>query len=392
LNPTPILDRYPIEHVNPTSLKNYLKDRGWSEVPFKNNNLIKFKSPAPIEDDEYIEIFVPLNENFADYLIAVESVVDTIAAYEDKSFDEVFSHILQFGDRIRTSIPTKETEKGSIPIQKGVLLYENARDILIYSACAEIDPSIKKFPRKLKDAIRCIEQNLIGPSGYGSYVANIYCPLDRPYRKDIYGEYVTPPTRKIILRVLRGLDDVMASTIEENPEPIVKNYSKGFNSNMCKSLVNILNVGGDSGININAYLEPTYPTPKDINSTFGLPPFSKRYLEEAISLLQDDEEPKLEQELIGFPKILNRPKTEAGKGIFKLLTIDMRDVNPKTVLVELDEPLYKLVVDAHRDTNYIRITGDLQKVGAQWHLMNMLNKVLRFARMVDGQIIINTKT
>lgn len=370
MNSTLARDRYPIEHVNPTSLVNYLKDRGWNEVSFKNANIKKFESPATVEDDEYIEIFVPSNKKFADYLIAVESVIDTIATYEDKSFEEILSHIIYFGDRIQISIPTKETEKGSIPIQKGVLLYENARDILIYSACAKIDPSIKKFQRKLKNAIQIIDQNLIGPSGYGSYVANIYCPLDRPSRTDIYGEYVIPPTREIILRVLRGLDDVKASIIEENPEPIVKNYSKGFNSNMCNSLINILNVGGDSGININASLEPIYPIPKHINSSFELPPHSKRYLEEAISLLQDDNEPKLEQELIGFPKILNRPKTEAGKGIFKLLTINMRDEKPITVLVELDEPLYQLVVDAHRDTNYIRITGDLHKIGTQWHLVN----------------------
>jgi hypothetical protein len=86
--------RYPVEQVNIQNLKNYLEDRGWKEEPFGRSEVLKFKSPQPIQENKYLEVFIPSKKEFIDYNRVVEIAVDCISAFEERDFDDVLSQIL----------------------------------------------------------------------------------------------------------------------------------------------------------------------------------------------------------------------------------------------------------------------------------------------------------
>lgn len=245
MNNIELQKRYPIEQVSIQNLKNYLKDRSWAEEPFGRAEVLKFKSPHPIQEDDHLEILIPSKKELIDYNRIMEIAIESISAFEERNFEDVLSQILIFGDLLKVRITTPKTKIGSIPIDQGISLYESVYDLLVYSACAEIMPYRKSFPRKLKEATEFVRTCLIGQSQYGSFVANIHCQLERPkvQQIDLQGNPIQIPFgRETILRILRGIGNVEDSIREESPDPIVNNYPSGFNANMCDTLADIIRI------------------------------------------------------------------------------------------------------------------------------------------------------
>ena len=364
--------RYPIKQVNIQNLKNYLKDRGWEEEPFGRAEVLKFTSPHPIQENKYLEVLIPSKRNLVDYNRVVEIAVDCISAFEKRDFEDVLSQILIFGDLLKVQISTPKTKVGSIPINQGISLYESAYDLLVYSACAELNPQ-KSFLRKFKEAMESVETYRIGQSQYGSFVANIHCKLERPKtsQTDLEKNVIPPPFgRKTVLRVLRGIGNVEESIREDSPDPIVDNYLEGLNANMCDTLVDVIRIGLGNDLNISANLEPMWSIPSDIHTDIPLRPSAEGYLVEASEILKE-ETPKEKRELRGYVFQLRRKPEEDGEKerVIRIITSD-EEGTALPVTIKLDEKSYQLAIDAHKDSKKIRVTGILEKKGRTWYLNN----------------------
>ena len=367
MNLDSLSNKYPLEQVRIQNLKNYLKDRGWEEEPFGRVTALKFKSPQPIQENEYLEVLIPSKKELVDYNRVVEIAVDCISAFEERDFEDVLSQILIFGDLLKVQISTPKTRIGSIPINQGILLYKSVYDLLVYGACAELNLQ-KSFSRKFKEAIKSVETYRIGQSQYGSFVANIHCQLDRPenLQMDLEGNVASPPFgREILLRVLRGIMTVEDSIREESPDPIIDNYSIGLNANMCDTLVDIVKIGLGTGLNISANLEPIWSTPSDIHTDILLHPSAEAYLVEAAEILKE-ETPKEKRELIGYVFLLRKKPTEK-ENIIRMLTFD-EEGEAIPVTIKPDDNSYQLAINSHKDSKMIRVTGILEKRGRIWYL------------------------
>ena len=369
MNWDPFSNRYLLEQVSIPNLKNYLKDRGWKEEPFGRREVLKFKSPRPIRENVYLEVWIPSKRELIDYTRAIEIAIEAISAFERRTFEDVLSQVLIFGDLLKVQISTPETKIGSIPINQGILLYECVNDLLVYSACAEISPK-KTFPRKLKEATDFVGTCLIGQSQYGSFIANIHCRLERSKQRVLIPqiESLTAPFgRKTLLRILRGLKNVEDSIQEGSSEPIVNNYREGLNANMCGTLADIVRIGLGNDLKFSANLEPIFPIPEDIRTDTSLRPSSEGYLREAEDILKG-EISKEKRELSGYVFHLTKKPGEKGeKGIIKILTVNVEG-KLLPVKIKLDDEPYYLAVDAHKNEKMIRITGILEKVGSTWQL------------------------
>jgi len=359
--------KYPVEHVNIQNLKNYLKDRGWKEEPFGRAEVLKFKSPQPIQENEFLEVLIPSKRELIDYNRVVEIAIDCISTFEERDFEDVLSQILIFGDLFKVRIQTPKTKIGSIPISQGMLLYRSAYDLLVYSACAEVDLQ-KSYSRRLKEATESVDTYRIGQSQYGSFVANIHCQLIRPeiLQMDIDSNVTLPPfERGTILRVLRGLKNVEDSIRKESPDPIVDNYSIGLNANMCDTLVDIVRIGLGNELKISVNLEPLWQIPNDIHTDISLQPSAEGYLIEAAEILKG-ETPKEKRELVGHVFQLRKKPAEKNN-IVRIVT---RDEEGETIPVTIkpDDDSYRLAINAHKDLKRIRVTGLLEKRGRTWYL------------------------
>ena len=367
----PLPNRYPIKQVGIQNLKNYLNDRGWKEEPFGREEVIKFKSPRPIRENIYLEIFIPSKRDLIDYTQAIEIALEAIAAFERRTFEDVLSQVLIFGDLLKVRISTPETEIGYIPINQGVPLYESVHDLLVYSACAEISLQ-KAFPRKLKSATDFVGTCLIGQSQYGSFVANIHCQLERPKRlqTDLERKLILPLPlgRKTILRILRGFENIEESIQEKSPDPIVNNYREGLNANMCDTLVDIVRIGLGNDLKFSTSLEPIFPISEDIRTDTSLRPSSEGYLRKAADILKGKTS-KEKGELIGYVFQLRRKPEEEGEKerVIRIITVD-EEGTPLPVTIKLDENSYQLAIDAHKKAKMIKVSGTLEKVKRTWYL------------------------
>lgn len=364
-----LIANYPIEKIEVLHLKHYLFDRGWQQEPFGRKEALKFKSPRPIIENKYLEILIPSQRDLADYSQAVISALRAISLYEKRSVDEIIPQVLVFGDLLKFHIATESTKDGNIPIGEGLTLYDDIRDILIFSASAELFPGKRIFPRRLKAAVDFAESSLIAPSNYGSYIANILCPLPRKESHGVVIDEYPPLPRRAVVRILRGLKDVSEAVYKESTDPIINNYQKGLNANMCEALAGIIESAKGNDLNISTNLAPPWPKPEDIPTEVTLNSSSKEYLEAAAEIF-DEQIAKGKCSLIGMALNLTRnPKEEEKERVIRLVT-QIEGRGTTSVIIPLDEASYRNAVDAHKDLKLIRVNGDLEKIGRRWYLNN----------------------
>ena len=80
--------------MNPEQLREYLKKKGWKEVPFGREEVLKMQPPT-----YNFFLVIPSRRGLLDYADVVKHALTTIAIYEDKTFDDVLLDVLK-GDAV----------------------------------------------------------------------------------------------------------------------------------------------------------------------------------------------------------------------------------------------------------------------------------------------------
>jgi hypothetical protein len=364
------VDKKLIERIEVSHLKHYLIDRGWKAEPFGRKEVLKFRSPQPIKGSKYFEILIPSERDLIDYIQVVTTALKGISIYERRSLQNIISQILVSGDLFKFYISTMSTKNGNIPLKEGLPLYDSISNLLIFSACAELFPEKRAFPKKLKAATDFAESCMIAPSNYGSFVANILCPLPSKESQGVAFDEYPPLQRRSVIRILRGLNSVVEAVEIDSPNPIVEKYKTGLNANMCEALLEIMEITKGNDLRVQASLSPSWVIPSDISTEISLVSSSMDYLIAASTLFNEQAAKNENIILIGLAlKLVRNPKEEDKERTIQLIT-SIEGIGVKTVTVLLDEISYRKVVDAHRDIKFISIRGNLEKIKNRWYLTN----------------------
>lgn len=266
----------------------YLESEGWERVKFGRDDLIKYRSPGPIAGtDDRALILIPSTEEVYDYNKIINIALRRISTFEGRRYEDLLDQISSVSDSIRVQIFTPDAENGMIPIRDGISLYQSLRDLLIFSACSELDPGKKAFSRKLWEAMEIVKPCYLGLGRSGGCTADLHLPLPKRCEVAVDGEVIDPIQRRSILRILRGLKDVQEAVALGNPRPIAENSSRGLNSNMCAVLTDLIDVGAGTDIAISATFDPMYAVPGDVAIDLRLSPPAKTYLEAAARILEE---------------------------------------------------------------------------------------------------------
>ena len=70
-------------------LQAYLEKKEWKEIPIERITVIKMRAPHPA-----LSVFIPAKKDLVDYTNAMKHVISTIAAYYEKTVDDVLSEVL----------------------------------------------------------------------------------------------------------------------------------------------------------------------------------------------------------------------------------------------------------------------------------------------------------
>ena len=79
-----------ISTIEAEQLRGYLKKKGWEEIPIERKEVIKMCSPCPT-----FFIFIPARNELVDYVDVMKHVINAVAAYYEKTFDDVLSEVLK---------------------------------------------------------------------------------------------------------------------------------------------------------------------------------------------------------------------------------------------------------------------------------------------------------
>jgi hypothetical protein len=88
-----------MSHIKIHNLRKYLDEKGWVEVPINREEVLKFRSPQPLYENKYMEIFIPkeeFREDLVDYNRVIEIAIEVISSYEKRDFEDTLSEILTF--------------------------------------------------------------------------------------------------------------------------------------------------------------------------------------------------------------------------------------------------------------------------------------------------------
>ena len=355
--------------ITPRILMRYLESEGWDRAKFGRDDLVKYRSPGSIGGtEERAVILIPSTEEVYDYNKIIDIALRRISTFEGRRYEELLDQISFISDSIRVQILSPDAQKGMIPIRDGISLYQSLRDLLIFSACSELDPGKKAFPRKLWEAMEIVKPCSIGWGRSGGCAADLHLPLPKRCEVAVDGEVIDPIQRRSILRILRGIKDVQEAVALGDPRPIAENSSKGLNSNMCTVLKDLIDVGTGTDLAISATLDPMYAVPGDLAIDLRLSPSAKTHLEAAAAILEDAP-PEGYAELNGYVTQLRcDAEKDGGEMVIRMKALGIEGHEALPIKIVLDKKLYQMAIDAHKGNNKIRVEGMLERAGRGWIL------------------------
>ena len=367
-------DREPFEQLNPAEVAAYLRSMGWQEVEHQPDRVSVWVTG---DGDDGLEILLPLRRSLGDYAARMADAVATLAAKESRSQLEVLSDLQTAGsDVVRIRYRHASATDGSIPLDQGEALVENAREMLLAGACAAVQPRALYLSRRPEEANRFVRGLRLGQTERGSYVLTVYSRvapslvpclptfegLDPPFERRAVAQLATA------LTALRAASDRALTT--SSPDGFHAAVAAGVSANLCAAVVGMSGTDSQPGDELRvsftyARSRPADPqTPREI----VIPGEHVPIIAEAGRLFRASAPPE-EAEIRGAVLQLNR---DEAKGIASGPVTVMAFVQgkPRKVQITLDAPSHALAVQAYERAAEIGCTGDLVKQGGAWVLQN----------------------
>lgn len=376
-----IEDKSALKALSWVDLKAYLDGAGWRRV----SQLAEKAAVYEKADDagRGWEILAPLRDDVADYAARMADAVATLARVEDRDEQAVFADLTVAGsDVVRLRAPHAD-EEGTIALIDGVVLHQEAENLMLAAACAAREPRRSYHARKIAEARDYLDTVRLGQTERGSYVVTIHSPVAPVLRKaaqdaprlDIEDE---PFPRAVTLKLadaLQSARDAVGRAIDAGDfgafEEVVP---RGVNANLCEALAKLAQHGSGLDVSIAwARVRPTAGPERHYHFSVE----TARVLKEAAVEFRK-REPKLDETVEGFVIHLDRPP-EAFDGHAALRVL--LDGTPRRVRVAFEPDEYTMVLKAHGERVPVSLDGDIYQSGQRWELRNPRN--LRLLREPD---------
>jgi hypothetical protein len=234
-------------------LASYLQLIGWELHEPPAGRWLVFVGASDI-NGEPLEIVLPREPNVPDVNVYLANAVDILSVVAQEP-SEVTTRRIRFHNRDVLNVRNIETgEQDSIALRLASKQVSELKNLVAYSACSEHDPR-PHFDTLLGIGRRMIERYRFGHTFPGSFGFTIESPpIGKPtiYTRSPQGAPVPeqiplipeeelpriPPFgRRVMERIVRGLNATQQATRERDVSVLVNSYPSGFNSRMCAAVV-----------------------------------------------------------------------------------------------------------------------------------------------------------
>lgn len=359
--------------LRPLEIATYLRASGWIERPAPFGEALAWHTA-----DEDYEVLLPLSRRAPDFLLRVSDLLATLAAQEERSEPELLRDLsLSTADVVRVRVQPTQSDDGTISLDDGVALVENARALVLAAACSTVRPQALYPTRKPADAAEYIRRVRLGQTERGSFIVTVVSPvapiLDVPPPGQLFPDTREPFER----RVTRTLMGALSAAHEAAQDVIGRGagiaafrevVGQGVSANLCDAIVGI---AGDAGRPMSVRMAWSLARPMNVATvepevTFD--PDALTVLNEASRLLKESA-PLDGVTLVGSITRLDR-STDDGPGEV-VLTAAIPEISgnaPRGIKIALNEGPYHEALVAHDRGYLVTVTGDLRKEGRQWWL------------------------
>ena len=365
-----IHDREALLALSPAALSAYARIAGWSRRgSYREHSDIYGGDTLP-------EIIVPRTTRLGDYASAVAALIETFARVAGQDELTVYRS-LATADRDTIRIRATESDDGSLGLNDGVSLIEGARDMVLSVACSLHDPRPVYRAGANRDAAELLRQMRLGQTEQGSFVVTLLTPVVPSPMPSLFEDpedHNAPIARRMTRRLVEALAAVRRATegtVSGDDGVFAETVASGVSANLCEALVMIIEPFPALDIGVSWARTRPMRTPPPV-CRFGRT--DAALLREAARSLRE-RAPKLDVRLHGFVRILERAEGDADGTIGLRTEIDGQRQSVMAVLEQVD---YERAVAAHKDRVPVVLTGDLERAGQRWRLLNPhMESVLR---------------
>ena len=330
-----------------------------------------------------IEITLPTDTSRHDFLRRIDGALDTLAAVEHRSPDEVAADIRSIGfDRVFSRIPDSLVIDNSIQLEIAAHHIRDLRRLLAATATTELSPA-PSFPRTVPKAIEYADSCRFAHTFDGSFGFTIESPLQPNVNPTLSVVPENAPfERRVMERFARGVQTIIRAADEGDTKPIVNSVANGFSANACEQFAQLIEDTSPGGMGIGFAFSPEWRTSTEL---VHLPEFK-------VDLRHIEVSRAAAKTLMAKP--LDRPETVTGLvvdlharhdplGLFggsksdESIVIAWRpgEAGEIRITVPLSQQDYQTAVAAHTAGLPVKVTGTLEQRGPRTWVMTSVTAI-----------------
>jgi hypothetical protein len=363
-----------LKTIRPGDLAAYLRARHWAlREHYENRESFWTHDADPLSAHE---LLLPLRTEFKDYALRISEALETLEVVEGRPRDFILKDIMTaIFDVVRVRVENPNSRDGSIGLDDGVALFENARKMVTSAARSTYRASpqfVTGMPEEVADYLRKVR---VGQTERGSYVVNILSPVipdteqDQLFSTEPY-ELEDSFERRVMQTLSTGLEAAHTAARESVQDPYFKKFEeavpRGVSANLCEAIADIGKSGESSGVEVDLRWALARPVHDQVDRRVYFPAFDIPIIEEAGRRLRST--PSREERIQGYVTRLSREKGLGGEGTITI--VSFIDDKLRRITVELRPTAYQRAVRAHEQDQPVVCYGRLERRGKSFFLRN----------------------
>lgn len=363
-----------LKAVQPLEFAAYLRASGWQESEHVPERASVW-SLGNGSDGGY-EILLPLRRDFKDFVSRISEALQTLEVAEQRSQLEILEELATTTtDVVRVRVNPADSVNGSLPIDRGVDLFQRAREMMLAAACAAVEPRNQYQTRKPNKAIEYLSKVQLGQTERGSYAVNILSrvapTLDSGtlFSTEPYEE--TDPFERLVTRTLAKALEATRTAAEYSAATGTMEYfteavMSGVSANLCEAIVGMSESGGGEGLEVGLRWAPARPMEDAASRGVSFSADAIPLIGEAARIFR--KAPTQEGfEVEGY--VIRLDRRELGGEGTVTVTSFVED-SPRLISVKLSAEDYDIAIQAHKYGIQVVCYGNLIKQGGQFVLVN----------------------
>lgn len=240
------------------------------------------------------ETLLPLREDIADFPTRMADIIASIAEVEGRPQLSVYSDLVRSGFDILRLRAFAADDAGTIQLENGVALYDNARDLIAASANAAIKPKRVYTGNTPERAKTYLNDLRLGQTEVGSYILTILSPVRpslEPEQLSLLPDDSDEPFARSVTRTLAKAIRATKHAVTEASAtgkllPFEASIDSGVSANLCEAIARLAQEG--SGVDISLTWSRVRPGPEPTAiQTFTVD--NSRVLSEVAAAFRDKE-------------------------------------------------------------------------------------------------------